>query len=95
MDAPKKAFDERRQNCTTACGDVLRSSGLLGSNDRPERGLFYDSPEKLKDAFDQGVLSGQVKWSVVFDPEYKQNVTPEEIDIILGIKDNYETSPKQ
>jgi hypothetical protein len=44
-------------------------------------------PRNSRTHFDQGVLSGEVKGSVVFDPEYKQKVTPEGIDLVLDTKD--------
>lgn len=88
MNSPDKpSYSELRQNCSTSCGDALRNSRVLESDQRPERGLLYDSPAKLKRSLDQGVLSGEVKAKVIFDPRNVTTVTPSQIKRFLGVDD--------
>lgn len=80
-------FDEFRQNCTTACGEALRFSGVLKSDQRPESGTFYDNPDKLLDAFESGLLKDTVEKIYVWDPEKLKEVSPDDIMAVLGIAD--------
>jgi len=80
-------YDDRRRNCATACGDALRAAEVLGISDRPERGILYDSPARLQGALESGVLSNHVLREIIFDPGNVQEVYPEQILDLFGIKD--------
>lgn len=61
---------------------------MLDSGENPQSGLFYDSPSKLGDALESGVLSDQVESIVIFEPDYVQEVHPDQILEHLGITDS-------
>jgi hypothetical protein len=83
---PHKSFRERRQNCVTMCGDALRATGVVGPEERPERGAFFDSPQKLAEELESGTLEGLVETTVIFDKTLEW-VTSEQILFYLGIPD--------
>jgi RHS repeat-associated protein len=88
LKTPRKfSFDQRRQNCATECGDTLRSTGVLQDDQRPERGILYDSPQKLQAALEDGILSPVVEATVIFDPQWVQEVTPGQVQQFLQIPD--------
>ena len=64
----------------------------MEADERPERGLVYDSPSKLQDSLEHGLLSDQVEAKVIFDPRNVQTVTPEQILKFLGIEDQQTSS---
>jgi hypothetical protein len=66
------------QNCTTACQNVLRSGGVIGSKDSPGESLstlFFDSPKALEQSLTSGDLSSKVSVVVILpadDPSKQQ-----------------------
>ncbi|MCP3994677.1 MAG: RHS repeat-associated core domain-containing protein, partial [bacterium] len=86
--AKRKSYRERRQNCATACGDALREAGVIGANERPERGMLYDSPARLQEALESGALSRYVEAEIVFDPRNVQEVQPGQIVLYFKFDDS-------
>jgi RHS repeat-associated protein len=65
------------QNCTTACQNVLRTGGVIGSKDNPGESLstlFFDSPKALEQSLTSGALSDKVSAVIIFpaDDESKK-----------------------
>jgi len=87
MKSPRnlKGYKKQRQNCATFCGDVLRDAGLLGKNERPERGFLFDSPKLLQQALEKGSLAKYVEKVLLFSPYVLDEVTEEQVNGLLGI----------
>ena len=83
----RKSYNEFRQNCATTVCDALRAAGVLGKDERPERGLIFDSPEKLQESLESGALSKYVSRIVIFYPWDVQEVYADQIPGLLLIED--------
>ncbi len=62
-------------------------AGVLGKSERPGRGLLYDSPAKLQEALESGILSKYVEAEVFIDPRNVQEMQPEQVLLYFGIED--------
>ena len=80
LDSEESGIFFRRENCTTAVGNVLEAGGVVPEGSNPGRGPIADRPANLQGELEGGQLSSLVGVTHVFEPE--QNSQPQKVQSV-------------